>query len=97
MHNSTWTPPYPVPTRQAFLKANWLTFDDELCEVGDASTTRGLGHATVQILLCAAYRGQRKSGHEATVADVPHPGRRHQHSTLTLKRKRDGRVRKQST
>lgn len=51
MHTSTRTPPYPLPTRRAFLKANRLTFDDELCKVGDASTTRGLGHATVQILL----------------------------------------------
>lgn len=84
MHNSTRTLPYAVPTGRAFLKVNPLTFDNELCEVGDASTTWGLGHTTVQILLCAAYRGQWESGQKATVADVPHPCRRHQHPTLPL-------------
>lgn len=90
MHNSTRTLPYAVPTGRAFLKVNPLTFDNELCEVGDASTTWGLGHTTVQILLCVAYRGQWESGQKATVADVPHPCRRHQHPTLPLKRQRDG-------
>lgn len=89
--------PYPTPAATAFFKAIPLTFDDELCEVGDTSPAWGLRHTAVQILLCSAYGGQRESGQEAAVADMPHPGRRQQHPTLPLKRKRDGRVREPSS
>lgn len=87
---------YPAPVAPAFLKANPLTFDDELCKVGDTSPSWGLGHAAIQILLSSAYRSQRESGQEAPVADVPHPRGRQQHPTLPLRGKRDGRIRQHS-
>lgn len=86
----------PAPPRaqaQPSASVRALTLDDELCEVGDARAARGLGHAAVEVLLRAAHGSQREGGQEATVADVPHAGRRHQRPALPLLEERGDRVR----
>lgn len=78
------TLPTPRRLRPSSAPARSLTLDDELSKVGNTSTTRGLGHAAVQVLLGVAHGRQRESGQEAPMADVTHSGGGHQGPALPL-------------